>query len=1765
MIEQFRRSLWLLVISAAIAGARADGPGIPNQAYASNDVYRSLGKFLPKLSGSAHSAVGLHRGYLFAPYSFDHGGGFRGYNTGGIQFLDLSSPTNPVIVFDTWDFQSTYYNSNSAHYLGEISEVHAINLWNDYAALSLTRDGGRPGFAIVNLAPFYNGTGNPLVAGRLYWNDITADAYNGYSFKPAWHSGRYIYAPLGTYGLRIVDASNPAAPVEVARFNTSQIGNYQPRAATVQGNLLFMHDVQLGTTDNQAGLYDISNPTNPVVLNRFAIDNAFYDVTLAGTWIWNAAEPLTVYDVSNPANPILRMLDSNPGFSASPEYITLSENKLFVGTVDGVVTYRLQHFTNAILETSWIAPGPHPGGPDYAFSNPMGNLLVQTSDHSGNGSHILAHQGTPDTTSPAVLSIHPRAGATNLPITSRFGISFSEGLDVRTISSNTFYLKKAAGGLVPGRFNFVNNILNFWPDQLLQTNQTYEIVVPVDGVADYAGNSMSSEFRAAFSTGSQIIIPRLEITASGPGTVGQNVSLSARLAPEFAGLIPGPYQWSWNFGDGAQTSGSSNATHTYSLPRDYVITVTMQFPGGQISGSTVQIVHLPITATAPSRSSTIVCDTAAGVVWNVNPDNDSVSAINAVTLAKLAEIPVGDEPRSLALGPGGELWVANAGSATITVIDRAAYSVKRVILLDRGSRPASVIFNPSLTEAYVSLEDTGEVLWFSPGGSGPKKELYVCPKPFGLAASVDGRLLVTRFVSPETAGELYVVNTATAQVITKISLPKSTEPDGLTQGRGLPNYLGHPAISPDGTTAFIPGKKDNIDRGVYRDGLPLDHDNTVRSIGIKIDLNSNTEAFAERKDLDDMDLATAAAYDPYGNLAFFTTLGSHNIIGVDVHAGERTFNAHSGGRSPIGLALDAGRGRLFVHNFMSRSVSALNAADVLSRAGLSMPLIGSTTVVANEALPPAVLRGKQLFYEASDGRLSTEGYMSCASCHFGGGSDGRVWDLTGFGEGVRNTIDLRGHGLGHGPRHWSANFDEVQDFEQQVRSLNEATGFLEDEVFALTSHPLSQLKAGRDSDLDALAAYVNSLIEMGASPHRNPDGTLTASAAAGRVVFTQAGCATCHSGAAFSDSWTGARHQVGTLTAASGNRLGGALDGLDTPTLRGLWRTAPYLHDGSAPTLRDVLVTRNPTGQHASLAGFSTNQINDLIDYLLQIDDHEPESPSRPIALFSPQETVINGTVAVEVRFTEAITGLTTSDFVISNGIVTDLFGTGNLYTLIVAPVATGAITIRLASNSVVGASGPNSEGILARLHNVDADSFRVPQTYRYVRLTGLAGHNDFVSAAEINLRDESGNLLPRVGWSVAGFSSEDLPGEPGVNVLDGLNSTMWHSRWSSSRVYPPQYIDLNLGAARQFSQLVYLPRQDGNLNGTITQYQVHGSTTGSNWVLLASGTWADTPAMKQANLTNNAALRRHYRLVADVDRAGTRNFRGAEIELRNPSGAIIPPSHYAISATSAGPGSSVAFLSDNQNSTVWRSVADPSQPVVWVFTFNAATNVGAFRYTPEQDGNPLGDLRVFRFYSSEDGVVWDLVANGELTGAIDAQQIVTMIGGGASSMARPNLQNDFVALRALALAQEPLAANFNELPSLPGYERWALLTMPTANSVLRSQYADPDNDRYANLLEWLFGGNPNLAEVSLPGELQFSIGTNGYMQLDGGLATHVDTFYGELEVSTDLQSWAAAGTNALWQISTTPDGAGMLGLQIRHPIPPSEQRQFLRTGFRTQ
>jgi mono/diheme cytochrome c family protein len=300
---------------------------------------------------------------------------------------------------------------------------------------------------------------------------------------------------------------------------------------------------------------------------------------------------------------------------------------------------------------------------------------------------------------------------------------------------------------------------------------------------------------------------------------------------------------------------------------------------------------------------------------------------------------------------------------------------------------------------------------------------------------------------------------------------------------------------------------------------------------------------------------------------------------------------------------------------MDRTVSVFDLTRLVELGESNVSQVATLSAAAAEPLTAQVLKGKQFFYDARDTRLARDAYLSCASCHNDGDGDGRTWDITGMGEGLRNTVNLRGRAGAQGFLHWSGNFDEVQDFEGQIRALAGGTGLMSDSEFqtGTRSQTLGDAKAGVNADLDALAAYVASLSRFASSPYRNGDGSLTAAAVAGREVFRRANCAQCHGGTSFTVSAAANLKDVGTIKPDSGNRLGGPLTGLDVPTLRDVWATAPYLHDGSAPTIAAAITAH--TG-----VNLSGTDLASLVAYVEQIGDQESSAPlpNKPPVVSNP-------------------------------------------------------------------------------------------------------------------------------------------------------------------------------------------------------------------------------------------------------------------------------------------------------------------------------------------------------------------------------------------------------------------------------------------------------------------------------------------------------------------------------------------------------------------
>jgi hypothetical protein len=255
-----------------------------------------------------------------------------------------------------------------------------------------------------------------------------------------------------------------------------------------------------------------------------------------------------------------------------------------------------------------------------------------------------------------------------------------------------------------------------------------------------------------------------------------------------------------------------------------------------------------------------------------------------------------------------------------------------------------------------------------------------------------------------------------------------------------------------------------------------------------------------------------------------------------------------------------------------------------------------------------LLRGKVLFYSALE-PMASRRWISCSSCHPDGDPDGRTWHNP---EGLRNTQSLAGMAWTH-PIHWSADRDEVQDFEHTIRGkLMQGRGLLRGQLQA----ELGAKNGGRSEDLDALAAYSNSH-KVPLSPFAK--NGLSDAAKRGKEIFfaTETKCAECHSGPLFTDSRPTAaekilRHDVGTGSDDPTEKMGPKYD---TPSLLGLYRTAPYLHHGKAETLTDLLTKYNQEDRHGRTKHLAKSQIGDLVEFLQSLPYEETDAAAEAAGL----------------------------------------------------------------------------------------------------------------------------------------------------------------------------------------------------------------------------------------------------------------------------------------------------------------------------------------------------------------------------------------------------------------------------------------------------------------------------------------------------------------------------------------------------------------------
>lgn len=420
----------------------------------------------------------------------------------------------------------------------------------------------------------------------------------------------------------------------------------------------------------------------------------------------------------------------------------------------------------------------------------------------------------------------------------------------------------------------------------------------------------------------------------------------------------------------------------------------------------------------PSTSSPIAF--ANNVVWLVNPDDDSVSLIDANTDTLVKRIFVGDEPQSVALGLDNtadvNAYVANAADNTVTVIkfNGNANNATAVATLTTGAEPWNVVARPAGNFVYVanSAQDTISVIRTSDRTIVSTFNLRTSAcnvgdtnrhfQPRGLAITGNGGFLfVSRFLSFTTTGGKQGDDTGKEGVVCRLTIngttgaltaptaitlpaqdtgftatiggvetPTSAYPNQMQSvvicGNGIANeqaYLPNIAASPDGPLKFNVDTQAFVNRISNLGGAPTSAGALNLHLGAREPEAGKTKLFFANP------WAMACNNPVNPTTAYVVSAGSDLLVKLNVAAGALNFTVDSNTTRYIDLndpanpatsSLNAGKNPLgIVINDLGTKAYVMN---YISRnvSVIDLATDSVTKVIKSTDLPPAGSQAEQL-------------------------------------------------------------------------------------------------------------------------------------------------------------------------------------------------------------------------------------------------------------------------------------------------------------------------------------------------------------------------------------------------------------------------------------------------------------------------------------------------------------------------------------------------------------------------------------------------------------------------------------------------------------------------------------------------------------------------------------------------------------------------------------------------------------------------------------
>jgi len=572
--------------------------------------------------------------------------------------------------------------------------------------------------------------------------------------------------------------------------------------------------------------------------------------------------------------------------------------------------------------------------------------------------------------------------------------------------------------------------------------------------------------------------------------------------------------------------------------------------------------------------------------------------VTEATAARVAEVsrdgrvvrqwPVAANPTGIAAG-GGFVYVT-CGEAN-GELRKYAPDGKCVKTAAVGHCPCGPVLSKDGRTVYVLNRFLAQVTALDAEKMTVVKTVKALREPFAATLGAEGKLLFVANLLPYCASTNDVVAAAVSVVDTRTFAVRHVMlPNGSTGVRGI-------ASSPDGKSVYVTHTMGRyqlpttqLERGWMNtaalsvfDGATGAYVNTVllddvdrggaNPWGVAVTADGRTLVVAHAGTCELSLIDRAALHDRLAKAAKGESASGivksaedvPNDLAFLVSIRRRVL---AGGNGPRGVLLS---GRTAVTAlYFEDAVSLFNLDDPAARAKV-IPLGPKPDLSRDRAR-----RGEMLY---NDGSMCFQQWQSCASCHPDGRVDGLNWDL--LNDGMGNPKQTRSELYNH------------------VTPPTMITGIRKD-MHACNAAGLIHIQfvTRPEEDVYCFDAYVEKMKPV-PSPYL-VNGKLSARAQRGEKLFVKAKCAECHTpdkkAPGGEPLWTDLKlYDVGVGAATETGRK------FDTPTLAECWRTAPYLYDGRALTMEEVLTICNPNDKHGETSKLTPEQIKDLAEYVLSL------------------------------------------------------------------------------------------------------------------------------------------------------------------------------------------------------------------------------------------------------------------------------------------------------------------------------------------------------------------------------------------------------------------------------------------------------------------------------------------------------------------------------------------------------------------------------------